>query len=184
MPSILAHAAVPLAVGLGLGPRRVPRALLAAGIAASMLPDADVVAFAMRLAWDHAYAHRGASHSLGAALLVGLLAAACARALGTSAGRAFLFVGGSMASHGVLDMFTDGGAGIALAWPLSDERWFAPWQPIAVSPIGLSRFFSMRGLEVIVSEAIWVWIPALGAYTSLRLFDRDAPGRTLSVRRS
>ncbi|HIE1661625.1 TPA: metal-dependent hydrolase, partial [Pseudomonas aeruginosa] len=39
--------------------------------------------------------------------------------------------------------------------------YFMPFHPIAVSPIGLSRFLSERGLLVLQSEARWVWLPCL-----------------------
>jgi inner membrane protein len=70
---------------------------------------------------------------------------------------AFLFI--SMASHGVLDAFTSGGLGPALFWPFDDTRYFAPISPIRVSPIG-AGFFSARGVAVLFSEALWVWMPA------------------------
>jgi inner membrane protein len=62
-------------------------------------------------------------------------------------------------SHPLLDAMTNGGSGVALFAPFSTSRYFAPWRPIQVSPIGL-RFFSERGLEVLASEIVWVWIPA------------------------
>jgi len=62
------------------------------------------------------------------------------------------------ASHGVLDALTDGGLGVAFA-PFDDTRYFFPFRPIKVSPIGLS-LFSARGLDVIWSELLWVCIPA------------------------
>ena len=62
------------------------------------------------------------------------------------------------ASHGLLDALTDGGRGIALLAPFSAERFYFPWRPIHVSPIGL-RFFSARGLDVALSELQWVWVP-------------------------
>ena len=62
---------------------------------------------------------------------------------------------------GWLDAFTNGGSGIQLLWPLTDERYFMPWQPIAVSPIGVRNFISSYGLYVLYSEAKWVWLPAL-----------------------
>ena len=40
-------------------------------------------------------------------------------------------------------------------------RYFSPWTPIQVSPIGVSAFFGRWGAEVIVSEMIWVWAPLL-----------------------
>jgi inner membrane protein len=66
------------------------------------------------------------------------------------------------ASHPLLDALTNGGLGVALFWPWSDARLFAPWRPIAVSPIG-AGFFSARGLAVLGSDLRWVWLPTLGA---------------------
>jgi inner membrane protein len=67
----------------------------------------------------------------------------------------------STASHGILDAFTNGGLGIAFLWPFSSERYFAPYQVIEVSPIGISRFLSSRGLAVLESELVWVWAPCV-----------------------
>jgi inner membrane protein len=64
------------------------------------------------------------------------------------------------ASHGLLDMFTNGGSGVALFAPFDVTRYRFPWTPIEVSPIGM-RFFSERGLETFESEFVWVWIPAI-----------------------
>ena len=55
-------------------------------------------------------------------------------------------------SHPLLDAMTDGGLGVALLWPFSNERFFAPWTPIPVSPIG-ARMLSRRGLYVLAVEA-------------------------------
>jgi inner membrane protein len=52
------------------------------------------------------------------------------------------------ASHGILDAFTNGGLGIALFSPFDNSRYFFPFRPIQVSPIG-AGFFSMRGLRVL-----------------------------------
>ena len=57
-----------------------------------MLPDLDVVAFALHIPYAHAFGHRGASHSLFFAFLLGLLALATARWLESSRRSAFLFV--------------------------------------------------------------------------------------------
>ena len=51
--------------------------------------------------------------------------------------------------------------GVAGFWPGGDARYVMPFHPIAVSPIGLSRFLSERGLLVLQSEARWVWLPCL-----------------------
>lgn len=161
MPTIFTHAAVPLALGLGLGRHIVSRRLLAAGVVASMLPDLDVVGFRLGIPYAADLGHRGFSHSLLFAALTALLGACAWRALHTRFIRAFVFLFVVMASHGVLDAFTAGGLGIALLWPWSSQRYFAPWQVIAVSPIGFG-FFSPRGVAVLLSELKWVWLPAAG----------------------
>ena len=64
MPTIVTHAAVPLCLGLGLGSRIIPPRLLLAGVAIAMLPDADVLAFKLGVAYGHVFGHRGFTHSL------------------------------------------------------------------------------------------------------------------------
>lgn len=58
-----------------------------------------------------------------------------------------------VASHPLLDILTDGGLGCALFWPFDGTRYFAPWRPIPVAPIGLA-FFSPFGLTVAIWEAV------------------------------
>ncbi len=160
MPTVLAHAAVPLALAVALGSRAIPPRLLAAGIVAAMLPDFDVIAFKLGIAYADAFGHRGASHSVLFAACVGVFGALCHRVWRCSPWRAASWLFVCTVSHPLLDALTNGGLGVALAWPWSEQRLFAPWRPIAVSPIG-ADFFSHRGLAVLVSEARWVWLPAL-----------------------
>lgn len=62
---------------------------------------------------------------------------------------------GVVLSHALLDALTDGGLGVALFWPLSDERIFFPWRPIPVAPIGRRFFTTERGLLVAATELAW-----------------------------
>ena len=62
--------------------------------------------------------------------------------------------------HGLLDAMTNGGRGIALLSPVSNQRYFLPWTPIEVSPLGVRGFFNARGLAVMQSEIVWIWLPA------------------------
>lgn len=80
----------------------------------------------------------------------------------------FLFLFVSAASHPLLDAFTNGGLGVALFWPWSSARIFAPIRMIEVSPIGISQILSHRGWVVLQSEVLWVWTPALLAAVGLR----------------
>ncbi|MBI5616909.1 MAG: metal-dependent hydrolase [Gammaproteobacteria bacterium] len=145
MPTILTHPAVPLALAWSRSRGRLSGRLLAAGIAASILPDLDVIAFRLDVPYAAAFGHRGFSHSLLCAGLVAALAAVFAPALRAGRRESFLFVFLAAASHGVLDAFTNGGLGVPFLWPWSTTRWFAPWRPIEVSPIGLAHFLSPRG---------------------------------------
>jgi inner membrane protein len=79
----------------------------------------------------------------------------------------------AVASHLVLDSLTDGGLGVAAFAPFDDARYFAPWRPIRVSPIG-AAFFSPRGLLVLASEIVWVWLPALALVLLTRLYRRQS----------
>ncbi|MBL4789136.1 MAG: hypothetical protein JKY60_08830, partial [Kordiimonadaceae bacterium] len=40
-----------------------------------------------------------------------------------------------------------------------DVRYFMPWQPVEVSPIGVSAFFTARGAQVLLSELYWIVVP-------------------------
>ncbi len=159
MPSVISHPAVPLGIGIAFGRSNVSARLLAAGILASVVPDLDSIGFAYGVPYGSAFGHRGFFHSLLFAVLLGLPAAFAHRTLATSAKVAFGVVFAAAVSHGVLDAFTSGGYGVAFFSPFSNRRYFLPWHPIAVSPIGLHRFFSAWGLRVIRSEALWVWLP-------------------------
>ena len=167
MPTILTHAAVPLALRLGLGGKAVPARLLACGAIASMLPDLDVVGMRFGVAYGSDYGHRGFTHSLLFAGVVALIGACFHRRLRMGFLGAFLFLFAAMASHGLLDTFTNGGRGVELLWPFASERYFAPVRPIEVSPLSLRGLFTPRGAHVLESELIWVWLPALIAGVAL-----------------
>jgi inner membrane protein len=161
MPTVFSHIAAPLALRLGLGKQTVPPRLLAAGLVASVLPDLDVLAFRFGIPYADSFGHRGASHSIALAIFLGLIASLVAQHLCVARGTAFIFVATSAASHGVLDMLTNGGHGVALWWPFSGERFFLPWQVIEASPLSLRRVFGPKGVEVLLSELLWVWLPCL-----------------------
>ena len=175
MPTIFTHALVPVAMRLALGREAVPPRLMAAGALAAIAPDFDTVAFKLGIAYADQFGHRGASHSFVFALALGVLGLFAARWLGTTRLRACACLAFCAASHPLLDALTNGGLGVALLWPWQDTRFFAPWRPIAVSPIG-AGFFSARGLTVLWSELLWVCAPlsvmAAGGWALRRLATR------------
>lgn len=157
MPTIFTHAVVPLALAAAAGRGVISPKLAIAGALFAVLPDADVIGFRFGIEYADPWGHRGATHSLAfAALCAGALALVWKEARSLT-GFAFLTL--AMASHGLLDTLTDGGLGAALWWPFDNARIFAPETPVRVSPIGRG-FLSMRGVETLLSEMRWIWLPA------------------------
>lgn len=158
MPTIMTHAVVPLMAAVALGRDRIPFKVAATGMVFAMLPDADVIGFKFGIQYADAWGHRGATHSLLFAAMLATLATAIFRPARWMLVWLFLFA--AAASHGLLDTLTNGGLGAALFWPVTDARYFAPVQPIRVSPIG-AGFFSERGVATMLSELRWVILPSL-----------------------
>jgi inner membrane protein len=168
MPTIIAHAAVPLALWAAADRGRINPRLLAAGIAAAILPDLDVIGFALHVRYVDAIGHRGASHSLLFAAVLALLAALSSQRLRARPLQAATWILICAASHPLLDTLTNGGLGVALGWPWSEQRWFAPWRPIRVSPFA-NHFFSARGWLTLQSELRWLWLPLAAAVLGWKL---------------
>jgi inner membrane protein len=53
---------------------------------------------------------------------------------------------------------TNGGKGVGFFIPFSNRRFFYPFRPIRVSPIGAEHFAAKAG-AVLASELCWVWLP-------------------------
>jgi inner membrane protein len=146
------HVAVGLAAARAYDDGRTPRwPAMLAWSALSLLPDIDVVGFVRGVPYGAPWGHRGATHSLTLAIAGGIAAGVAARAFKRPALRTAAFVAVVLASHGLLDTMTDGGLGAALLWPFRMTRYFAPWRPIPVAPIGLD-FFTLEGATVALSE--------------------------------
>lgn len=165
MPTVFTHALVGASLA-GLAPGAARPVRLAAALAvASMLPDADVVAFWLGIPYEHALGHRGLSHSLAFAAVVGAALAMAWRwrappGVAHRAGLAALFVA-AIASHGLLDTLTDGGLGVGLLLPFDEARYFAHWRPVRVSPIGVQGFLAGDASGVLGSELRVIGLPAL-----------------------
>jgi inner membrane protein len=160
LPSVISHPAVPLAISVALGSTSVPTRLTIIASAASALPDVDALGYWAGIPYEAPLGHRGFTHSAFFALLVALICASFATRLAIPTGMVFGVVFLSAASHGLLDAMTTGGMGVAFFSPFSNARYFLAWRPILVSPIGVSRFFSGRGIAVLESELVWVWAPS------------------------
>jgi inner membrane protein len=118
-----------------------------------LLPDADVFGFRLGVHYEDPWGHRGATHSLVFAVAVAVMALAVAKAARLPALRTALVALVVVSSHALLDTLTDGGLGCALLWPFSNQRFFAPWTPLPVAPIGRA-YLSGEGLRVAAVELV------------------------------
>jgi inner membrane protein len=149
----IGHVAVGLAAGRAhAGPdERSSWPALFGWSALSLLPDIDVVGFMRGVPYGAPWGHRGATHSLTFALVGGVVVGLAARWFRRPVARTMALAVVVLASHGLLDTMTDGGLGAALLWPFSLTRYFAPWRPIPVAPIG-PDFFTSDGAMVALTE--------------------------------
>ena len=163
MASAFGHIAVAYAMGKTLDPAWYSPRFWVLTALCSVLPDADVVGFVLGVPYEHMLGHRGITHSIFFATFVGILVPRMAVPALSWRNRRYgilaLFFGLVTLSHGLLDALTNGGLGIAFLAPFDGTRYFFPWRPIAVSPIGVLEFFSSLGLGVIFSELVWIGIP-------------------------
>jgi inner membrane protein len=167
MPTIFTHPAVAL---LETWSPRLPLRVGIAGAIVTIVPDLDVIAFALGIPYEHVLGHRGFSHSIVFALLTAALATWLLH-LDEHRRATFLFLFLCTMSHGLLDACTDGGLGVAFFAPFHNARYFFPWTPIRVSPIG-AGFFSPRGMATLRSELVWVWTPCIAIAAMSRLLRR------------
>lgn len=130
-----------------------PWSSMALWSALSLLPDADVIGFALGVQYADPWGHRGATHSLIFSAALGLAIGLAAPRFNRPAVRTALLASVVLASHALLDTMTHGGLGCALLWPFDFTRYFAPWRPIPVAPIGLA-FFSPYGGLVALTEVV------------------------------
>jgi inner membrane protein len=164
MASVFSHPAIALGLGPVFASKGVEARLWVAGAACSVVPDIDVIGFHYGIPYGDLFGHRGITHSLlFAAVLASVLVAAVTRSAAWRGKRlaigVFLFL--CTASHGFFDAMTNGGLGVAFFAPFDGRRYFLPFRPLEVSPIGTHGFFGHRGAAVLETELFWVWLPCL-----------------------
>ncbi|HEV3467840.1 MAG TPA: metal-dependent hydrolase [Pyrinomonadaceae bacterium] len=149
MPLPVAHGLLGASVVAALQPRsflttpgRLAAALLAGAFAANAADLDFLLVFALRSkTW-----HRGFTHSLAFALLVG---AALAAGLGRERARQAAAYGLAFASHAVLDwVTTKEGGGVELLWPFTGERFVPGWWGLSEVPSRMPAADILKSLAV------------------------------------
>ena len=163
MATVFSHAVAALGIGACFYRPGVPKRVWALGALGAAVPDIDVIGFALGTDYGDPFGHRGFTHSLFFAALLALAMAALvfphgAPNLSRFSLWTYFFL--ATASHGFLDAMTNGGLGVAFFAPFDNSRYFFPWTPIQVSPIGITNFIADGGLAVFPSEFLWIWLPS------------------------
>jgi inner membrane protein len=174
MPTIISHTVVAASAAYGFRSGNQHLKFWILSIACSVLPDADVIGYRWLYVPTYGFfGHRGFFHSPFFAAVISLLIVVVfyrnQRLFSIKWWKYFLFFFLLSASHGILDALTNGGNGIALLSPFSNERFFFPWTPIEVSPLSLNAFLSQRGLTVLFSELLWIGVPSFFIVLILKL---------------
>lgn len=163
MASIFGHALTAFAIGKPMVKKLLNLKLVLLGIICSIFPDADVLGFQFGIPYKSFWGHRGFTHSFVFAIILAILLVFTFYKTKRSKDKIsiafYLFI--CTASHGILDALTNGGKGVALLAPFDNSRYFFPFRPIKVSPIGITNFFSEWGFKVVLSELIWIGIPSI-----------------------
>jgi len=181
MASAFSHAAAAFAIGKLAPFSSRPAKFWWLSIGCSLLPDADVLGMAFGVPYGDMFGHRGLTHSLVFACFLSVVVVKIWFRAVERGSRpwwqliTYFFL--VTASHGILDAMTDGGLGVAFFAPFNNSRYFLPWRPVMVSPIGVGPFFSRYGLDVLLSEVVWIWAPIVMVLLMVKVFARIGTSR-------
>ena len=184
MASAFSHAIVALAMGKAFENKALSWRELFLGALCSVVPDFDVIGLYIGIQYGDVWGHRGLTHSIMfAVLLAASLVAVRYRGKDLLAMTGlFLYFFLCTMSHGVLDAMTNGGLGVAFFSPFDTTRYFFPVRPVLVSPLGVREFFSEYGIRILMSEALWIWLPSCAAFVVFRVIQRLWSAKSVASR--
>jgi inner membrane protein len=141
------------------------------------VPDLDTLGLGRA---NSIWGHRGFTHSLGFALALGLTATVVVGwHLRMSFWRLAVLFSVIAASHGLLDLLTTAGNGVALWWPISDER-LGPFGPIPVADLSVDWPDPQRS-RAVRWELLYLWIPCAALVVVVMLWRRGWGRRAKKV---
>lgn len=140
------------------------------------LPDFDMLRLRLEGVAINTAVHRGGSHSLAFAILVGLLVAGWIRGrFGTWGWREPVIAGWLVASHSLLDLLCDmdpdNGIGVPLFYPFSAARYAAAFAG-SIVPGGWSRWHAfgvLAALELVVGGLVLGVLMAIRQWRGMRV---------------
>jgi len=133
------------------------------GALCSIVPDLDRVGSRAVVPYETMWGPHGVTHSPAfAAAQSAVLVAVAFRTRDWASwrlGLAFYF-SLAAASHGALDAMTNGGLGVGFFAPFDATRYFLPFRPIKISPLGVRDFLPPQGVAILTNEFFWTWLPS------------------------
>jgi inner membrane protein len=180
------HAFVAVAAGK-ICFRKMPPRFWILAVACSAGPDLDIGLHRYGVQYEDLWGHRGMTHSLlFAAVVAAVVVAWPLRKLAAPwSARWWALVGfffALTASHGFMDAFTDGGLGIAFFSPFDPTRYFMPWTPLPVPQFGVRSLFTSYGVDVMLGEILWIWMPVGAIAAAVTLIRDPSPPPTCGGR--
>lgn len=181
MPSAFGHALF----AVSLTPFRPYKGNLLSTLLLSMacatIPDLDVLGFNFGIRYADMLGHRGFSHSILFAILMGVFVyfffykEEHSKMEDLISISWYFFI--CTVSHGLFDAMTTGGLGVGFYIPFSGERYFFSYRPIPVSPLNMQSFFTSYGWSILKEELLFIGIlsffVAVSGYFWRRLFFKE-----------
>lgn len=165
MASAFSHAIAALAIGKVYTQNNLSIKTATIGMVCSVIPDLDAIGYWMGVPYESVWGHRGITHSFFFAMLFSLAVIKVLYPAQLLFSKIYwlkwIYFFAATSSHGILDAITNGGLGVAFFAPFENSRYFFPFRPVQVSQISITGFFSTRGVTVLQSEIMWIWLPSL-----------------------
>jgi len=141
----------------------------------TIFPDIDVKAFDFGIPYGHPFGHRGFTHSIFFSILLGILFAFIFFNKQFKSNKKMFWLIASYFilctfSHTFFDMMTNGGKGCAVFAPFDNSRYFLPFRPIKVAPFTFKKLLGERGIAIIKSEFLFLWLPSIALYFFGKIF--------------
>ena len=161
MPTGFSHSLLGVAAGKIFGSERFKKTKIRFWILSFIcpsLPDLDVIGYYLGIPYAHVMGHRGITHSLFFALIMAILITIIffRREKFSSKNNLLITTYFTLiiASHGLLDGFTNGGHGIAYFAPFINDRYFFSFNPLQVAVLNPK-------IDVLKNEFMWLWLPII-----------------------
>lgn len=169
MPTVITHGFVAIVVGkiFKIYPKdkNITFKFWFFSVVCSILPDIDIIPMSFGVPYAHTFGHRGFTHSIMFVVIVAVLVVLLGFKEIKRYSKQWWLLSGYFSflglTHICLDTMTRGGLGVGLFIPFDSTRFFFMYRPLRVSPFSFVRFFGTDGLQIIINEFIWVWIPIL-----------------------